>query len=113
MLEKIKTIEKDAKGTLSSSDTIFVFAFVNYLSIELKDDYDSLSEIALLDKPNLVDDLHTAIMADNFKTAELGGLIRLVWSITLRALSQLPGRIVLQVYFDTIKSPIKSFSGEI
>ena len=92
MLEKIKTIEKDAKGTLSSSDTIFVFAFVNYLSIELKDDYDSLSEIALLDKPNLVDDLHTAIMADNFKTAELGGLIRLVWSITLRALSQLPGR---------------------
>ena len=68
-----------------------MFAFINYLSLELKDDYDSISEIALFEQPNLVEDLHTAIMADDFKVVGLAGLIRIVWSISLRALSQLPG----------------------
>ena len=50
VLESLKKTEKDASGGLASSDAIFVFSIINYLSIELKEDYDSLSEIPLLEK---------------------------------------------------------------
>ena len=86
VLESLKKTEKDASGGLTASDAIFVFSVINYLSIELKEDYDSLSEIPLLEKSSRVADLHEALMSDSFKSTEIAGLLRLTWAITLRAL---------------------------
>ena len=50
----------------------------------------SISEIPLLSDPVQLDRIHDTILNGEFKSKEVSSLLKLVWSVTLRSLSQLP-----------------------
>ena len=51
---------------------------------------ESLSEIPLLSDPVQLDRIHDTILNGEFKSKEVSSLLKLVWSVTLRSMSQLP-----------------------
>ena len=85
----------NGEGAINEADGILLFAFINYLSLDLKDDYDSLSEISLLEDSSRFQKIHDVISQEgaSFKAKEIAALLKLVWAVTLRSISQLPGNL--------------------